>query len=101
MYHAIGHLVSGTDFAYRATPCAVHSPRTMSGPDPYVKLHQVDAKGQTVVDLFAGIGYFTVPLLATGGAKVLDPNCLIPPFFLLWAVSVRCPTSVFKVLRSP
>jgi tRNA wybutosine-synthesizing protein 2 len=49
----------------------------------------LDCRGETVVDLFAGIGYFTVPLAARAGAKRVFACEKNPESFALLEENVR------------
>lgn len=64
------HKESGVTFCLDATKCMFSSgnvtERTRMG-------RLKAAAGETVVDLFAGIGYYTLPLLAKAGAAKVSP----------------------------
>ncbi len=66
----VEHKESGVTFCLDATKCMFSSgnvtERTRMG-------RLKAAAGETVVDLFAGIGYYTLPLLAKAGAAKVSP----------------------------
>ena len=41
--------------------------------DEKQRMAHLDCRGETVVDMFAGIGYFTMPLAVRAGRRRLSP----------------------------
>lgn len=88
------HKEYGVLFSLDATRCMFSSGNvTERG-----RMGGLDAAGETVVDLFTGIGYYTLPLLARAGAAKVPPipshpSSIQPPGVVL-RVHCPCPLDV-------
>lgn len=65
------HREAGVTFVFDVTRCMFSSGNTTER----ARMGRLpECAGQTVVDLFAGIGYFTLPLLVRAGPSLLTPT---------------------------
>ncbi|KAK9681561.1 hypothetical protein RND81_10G011000 [Saponaria officinalis] len=63
----VDHRENGILYCFDATKCMF----SWGNLSEKLRMARVDCKGETIVDLFAGIGYFTLPFLVRGDAKLV------------------------------
>jgi tRNA wybutosine-synthesizing protein 3 len=59
----VRHREAGVTYVLDVTRCMFSSGNTSER----ARMGRLNCSGETIVDLFAGIGYFTIPLLARAG----------------------------------
>ena len=64
----VNHLENGVRYVFDATRVMFSSGNITERR----RMGEIDAAGDVIVDLFAGIGYYTIPLLARAGASVVQ-----------------------------
>ncbi|XP_070566297.1 tRNA wybutosine-synthesizing protein 2 homolog isoform X2 [Ptychodera flava] len=63
----VEHIDNGIRYSYDVTKCMF----SMGNITEKLRLAKLDCQGETVVDLYAGIGYFTLPYLVHAGASMV------------------------------
>lgn len=61
----VHHLENSIVYSFDAARCMFSSGNVLEK----MRMARQDCRGQTVVDMFAGIGYFTLPIIIKGGAE--------------------------------
>lgn len=74
----VEHRENGILYCFDATKCMFSSGNVSEK----LRMASMKCAGETVVDLFAGIGYYTLPFLLKGGAKLVytcewNPNAIL------------------------
>ncbi|XP_031562038.1 tRNA wybutosine-synthesizing protein 2 homolog isoform X2 [Actinia tenebrosa] len=74
----VSHVDNGITYTYDVTKCMFSSGNITEK----IRVGALDCSGQTVVDLYAGIGYFVLPYLVHAGASILyacewNPHALV------------------------
>jgi len=63
----VSHVDNGINYTYDVTRCMF----SCGNVTEKIRIGNLDCTGQTVVDLFAGIGYFVLPYLVHAGARIV------------------------------